>query len=70
MRWNSCAPGLGILLQQTMVFAGDSGNDMEVLVSDIPAVLVANAPDAVRAEATARANPDRTVSRALADCSA
>lgn len=47
---------LGISLQQTL-FAGDSGNDMEVLVSDIPAVLVANAEDAVRAEATARANP-------------
>jgi sucrose-6-phosphatase len=47
---------LGIPLQQTL-FAGDSGNDMEVLVSDIPAVLVANAQDSVRAEATARANP-------------
>lgn len=47
---------LGIALPQTL-FAGDSGNDMEVLVSDIPAVLVANAPDAVRTEATARANP-------------
>ena len=47
---------LGIELQQTM-FAGDSGNDMAVLVSDIPSVLVANAQDAVRAEATARANP-------------
>jgi HAD superfamily hydrolase (TIGR01484 family) len=48
--------GLGIPLHQTL-FAGDSGNDMEVLVSDIPAVLVANAPDTVRAEAAARANP-------------
>jgi len=47
---------LGIELQQTL-FAGDSGNDMEVLVSNIPAVLVANAQDAVRAEAAARANP-------------
>lgn len=47
---------LDIPLQQTL-FAGDSGNDMEVLVSDIPAVLVANAQDTVRAEATARANP-------------
>jgi HAD superfamily hydrolase (TIGR01484 family) len=47
---------LGIPRQQTL-FAGDSGNDMEVLVSDIPAVLVANAQDAVRAEAAARANP-------------
>jgi len=47
---------LGIELQKTM-FAGDSGNDMAVLVSDIPSLLVANAQDAVRAEATARANP-------------
>lgn len=33
------------------VFAGDSGNDLEVLTSEIPAVLVANATDAVREEA-------------------
>lgn len=31
-----------------VVFAGDSGNDMNVLTSHIPAVLVANAPDTVR----------------------
>lgn len=37
------------------VFAGDSGNDMEVLTSDIPAVLVANAQETVRAEAVAGA---------------
>ncbi len=30
------------------VFAGDSGNDLEVLASDLPAVLVANADDGVR----------------------
>ena len=30
------------------VFAGDSGNDLDVLVSDIPAVLVANADAEVR----------------------
>lgn len=41
---------LGIALEKT-VFAGDSGNDMEVLVSDIPSVLVANAEDTVREEA-------------------
>lgn len=34
-----------------VVFAGDSGNDLEVLASPIPAVLVANATDEVRAEA-------------------
>jgi HAD superfamily hydrolase (TIGR01484 family) len=33
------------------VFAGDSGNDLEVLVSPIPSVLVANGHPAVRAEA-------------------
>lgn len=44
---------LGIALDKT-VFAGDSGNDMEVLVSDMPSVLVANAHDAVRAEAVRR----------------
>ena len=33
------------------VFCGDSGNDLEVLASAVPAVLVANASDAVRAEA-------------------
>lgn len=44
---------VGIAISQT-VFAGDSGNDMEVLVSDIPSVLVANASDAVRAEAVSR----------------
>jgi len=33
------------------VFAGDSGNDLEVLVSDVPAVLVANADLEVRRRA-------------------
>ena len=33
------------------VFCGDSGNDLEVLTSAIPAVLVANAGTAIRAEA-------------------
>jgi sucrose-6F-phosphate phosphohydrolase len=46
---------LGISLSRT-VFAGDSGNDMEVLVSDIPSVLVANAQDSVRAAAMAQAD--------------
>jgi HAD superfamily hydrolase (TIGR01484 family) len=45
---------LGIPLEHT-VFAGDSGNDMEVLASGIPSVLVANAKDQVRAEAVAAA---------------
>ncbi|HEX8979943.1 MAG TPA: HAD-IIB family hydrolase [Parasulfuritortus sp.] len=37
------------------VFAGDSGNDMEVLASAVPAVLVANAQEAVRDAAVASA---------------
>lgn len=45
---------LGIPVARS-VFAGDSGNDMEVLASGLPAVLVANAQDVVRAEAVARA---------------
>ncbi len=34
-----------------VVFCGDSGNDLEVLVSHLPSVLVANADEAVRARA-------------------
>jgi HAD superfamily hydrolase (TIGR01484 family) len=37
--------------QDTTVFCGDSGNDLEVLVSPLPAVLVANSMPAVREEA-------------------
>jgi len=33
------------------IFAGDSGNDMDVLLSDIPSVLVANAQDEVKVQA-------------------
>lgn len=43
------------LPESRTVFAGDSGNDMEVLASGLPAVLVANAQESVRAEAVARA---------------
>jgi sucrose-6F-phosphate phosphohydrolase len=41
---------LGYTLSE-IVFSGDSGNDMEVLISPIPAVLVANAQDQVRQQA-------------------
>ncbi|MCU7891325.1 MAG: HAD-IIB family hydrolase [Candidatus Thiodiazotropha sp. (ex Ustalcina ferruginea)] len=41
---------LGYSLTETL-FSGDSGNDMEVLISPIPAVLVANAQSDVRDEA-------------------
>jgi HAD superfamily hydrolase (TIGR01484 family) len=44
----------GFSLHET-VFAGDSGNDLPVLVSEIPAVLVANASEAVRSEARSQA---------------
>lgn len=42
--------------EQTL-FAGDSGNDLEVLLSGIPAVLVANADCEVKSQVAA-ANPD------------
>lgn len=45
---------LGIAREQTL-FAGDSGNDLEVLASAIPSVLVANAMPSVAREAIARA---------------
>jgi sucrose-6F-phosphate phosphohydrolase len=44
----------GFNLENT-VFAGDSGNDLDVLLSDIPSVLVANAGTEVRSQ-TAKAN--------------
>ena len=47
---------LGFLHENT-VFAGDSGNDLDVLVSDIPAVLVANADAEVKSLA-AKAHKD------------
>lgn len=43
------------LEEDDTVFCGDSGNDLEVLVSPLPAVLVANATDAVRNAARAGA---------------
>jgi sucrose-6-phosphatase len=45
---------LKIPLERT-VFAGDSGNDIEVLESEVPAVLVANAQESVRTAAIDRA---------------
>jgi sucrose-6F-phosphate phosphohydrolase len=35
---------------QDTIFAGDSGNDLDVLLSDIPAVLVANANSEIKAQ--------------------
>ena len=52
---------LGLAVEDT-VFCGDSGNDIEVLVSHIPAVLVANAQPEVRAAARSLA-----AKRGLAD---
>jgi sucrose-6F-phosphate phosphohydrolase len=46
---------LGIAREQTL-FAGDSGNDLEVLASAIPSVLVANAVPSVAREAIALAS--------------
>jgi HAD superfamily hydrolase (TIGR01484 family) len=39
---------LGVAIEDT-VFAGDSGNDLDVLISGVPSVLVANASEEVRA---------------------
>ncbi len=39
--------------RRDMLFAGDSGNDLDVLTSPIPSVLVANASDDVRRDALA-----------------
>lgn len=51
---------LGFDLSET-VFSGDSGNDMPVLVSGIPAVLVNNAPPEVREEAREAASARRNL---------
>lgn len=45
---------LGFALEQT-VFAGDSGNDLEVMASGVPSVLVANAVKHVRESALEQA---------------
>lgn len=42
------------------VFAGDSGNDLDVLASEIPGILVANATDSVRSEAKTRSQAAST----------
>ena len=42
-----------------VVFSGDSGNDLDVLVSPIPAVLVANASDELRITAQRQARSKR-----------
>ncbi len=39
------------------LFAGDSGNDLDVLLSEVPSVLVANAASEVRALASAAQHP-------------
>jgi len=53
---------LGIPLQRS-IFSGDSGNDLSVLTSDIPAVLVANASPEVRQEAIALAKQHQGLER-------
>ncbi|MBF0423733.1 MAG: HAD-IIB family hydrolase [Magnetococcales bacterium] len=51
---------LGGFLPNRVIFAGDSGNDLDVLVSSIPAVLVRNAPDAVRHQAIRQSRENGT----------
>lgn len=50
--------------KENTVFSGDSGNDMPVLMSPVPAILVGNAPPDVREEAV-RGARDRLSSEAL-----
>lgn len=52
--------GLGFSLEDT-IFAGDSGNDLQVLISPIQSILVANATDAVREEALLGAEKSGTM---------
>lgn len=51
------------LSEQDAVFCGDSGNDIEVLVSAVPAVLVANAQPEVRAAAISLAEQNGNADR-------
>lgn len=44
------------MYHQKAVFCGDSGNDLEVLISRVPAVLVANGSQEVKAQASRLAN--------------
>jgi HAD superfamily hydrolase (TIGR01484 family) len=44
------------LPETTVVYAGDSGNDLDALLSPLPGILVANASEAVRAELRRRAS--------------
>ncbi|MEW8506797.1 MAG: HAD-IIB family hydrolase [Candidatus Thiodiazotropha sp.] len=53
---------LGYGLDETL-FSGDSGNDMEVLISPIPAVLVANAQPEVREQAQRLVNENGNAER-------
>jgi sucrose-6F-phosphate phosphohydrolase len=52
----------GFSADQTL-FAGDSGNDLSVLTSSLPAVLVANAQPAVVEQASAEAKQNGTADR-------
>ncbi len=49
--------------ESSTLFAGDSGNDLEVLESPIPSVLVANGHPAVRDEARRRASANGNAKR-------
>lgn len=49
--------------RDSAIFAGDSGNDMDVLLSDIPAVLVANAAAEVKQQAAKAAGAALYIAR-------
>ncbi|MBF0140992.1 MAG: HAD-IIB family hydrolase [Magnetococcales bacterium] len=54
---------LGGFARERTIFSGDSGNDLDVLTSEIPAVLVGNAPAAVRQKAIALSQSNGNSSR-------
>ena len=54
MRWRGCSASWALADEDT-VFSGDSGNDIEVLASPVPAVLVANCEVQVREQALSEA---------------
>ncbi|MGD8783473.1 MAG: HAD-IIB family hydrolase [Thioalkalispiraceae bacterium] len=49
--------------EHEIIFCGDSGNDMEVLISEIPAVLVKNAQETVKQQALSLAKAREHVDR-------
>lgn len=51
------------ICETEMIFSGDSGNDLEVMESSIPSVLVANAVEEVKKEALTRCQKNKNLNR-------